>query len=240
MSNNYMVSIITVVYNGEDFLEASIQSVINQTYENIEYIIIDGGSTDNTTKLIKRYKDKVDYWVSEKDSGVYDAMNKGIDASNGDFLFFLGADDLLADNILGKIFNDLKNKYVLVYGNVQYNTGSFVKSKFSYKTYLHNTIHHQAAFYDKNLFKNFRYDKKYKISADYELNLIIFLKYKQNTLYMNNTFSICGDGGISINHANKSHLEMCSIRKKYFPIFINSILNIFLKLKIYLKRTFKA
>ena len=111
MSNNYMVSIITVVYNGEDFLEASIQSVINQTYENIEYIIIDGGSTDNTTKLIKRYKDKVDYWVSEKDSGVYDAMNKGIDASNGDFLFFLGADDLLADNILGKIFNDLKNKY---------------------------------------------------------------------------------------------------------------------------------
>ena len=78
-----LISIITVVFNGERYLEQTIQSVIDQTYDNVEYIIIDGGSTDGTLDIIKKYEDKIDYWVSEKDNGIYDAMNKGIKVCYG-------------------------------------------------------------------------------------------------------------------------------------------------------------
>jgi len=90
-----LITIITVVYNGEKYLEETIKSVINQTYPNVEYIIIDGGSTDGTLDIIKKYEDYIDYWVSEKDKGIYDAMNKGILVSNGKYLLFLNADDFL-------------------------------------------------------------------------------------------------------------------------------------------------
>jgi len=83
MKNKPLISIVTVVYNGEEFLEETIKSVVSQTYKNIEYIIIDGGSTDGTVDIIKKYEDKIDYWVSEPDSGIYDAMNKGIDKASG-------------------------------------------------------------------------------------------------------------------------------------------------------------
>ena len=80
-----LVSIITVVRNGEKYLEEIIKSVINQTYNNVEYIIIDGGSTDGTLAIIKKYEDYIDYWASERDKGIYDAMNKGMDLAIGDF-----------------------------------------------------------------------------------------------------------------------------------------------------------
>ena len=98
MRNKPLVSIVTVVYNGENFLEETIKSVINQTYENIEYIIIDGGSTDGTVDIIKKYEDKINYWVSEKDAGIYDAMNKGIEAFKGDYINFLNAGDSYVNN----------------------------------------------------------------------------------------------------------------------------------------------
>ena len=93
-----LISIITVVYNGEKYLEETIQSVINQTYDNVEYIIIDGGSTDGTVDIIKKYEDQIDYWVSEKDTGMYNALNKGFSCAQGDYLGWLNADDTLFPN----------------------------------------------------------------------------------------------------------------------------------------------
>ncbi len=81
-----LITVITVVYNGEKYLEETIQSVINQTYPNVEYIIIDGGSTDETIDIIKKYEDKIDLWISEKDEGIYDAMNKGIYLATGQWV----------------------------------------------------------------------------------------------------------------------------------------------------------
>lgn len=92
-----LISIVTVVFNGEAHLEGTIKSVINQDYPNVEYIIVDGGSTDGTIEIIKRYEDKISKWVSESDNGISDAMNKGIKMSSGDIVGILHSDDFYAD-----------------------------------------------------------------------------------------------------------------------------------------------
>ena len=92
------ISIVTVSYNTSDCIEKTIQSVINQTYPNVEYLIIDGGSTDGTQQIIERYDDRIAYFVSEKDKGLYDGMNKGIAAATGDYLLFMNADDVFVNN----------------------------------------------------------------------------------------------------------------------------------------------
>ncbi|ORM38742.1 hypothetical protein A2G94_05325 [Francisella endosymbiont of Ornithodoros moubata] len=89
-----LITVITVVYNGEAYLEKIILSVINQTYESVEYIIIDGGSTDGTIDIIKKYESKINYWISEAYNGIYDAMNKGIKLATGDWINFMNAGDL--------------------------------------------------------------------------------------------------------------------------------------------------
>ena len=89
-----LITVITVVYNGEAYLEKTILSVINQTYESVEYIIIDGGSTDGTIDIIKKYKSKINYWINEAYNGIYDAMNKGIKLATGDWINFMNAGDL--------------------------------------------------------------------------------------------------------------------------------------------------
>ncbi len=93
MINAPLISIITVVYNGEKYLKQAIESVINQTYKNIEYIIIDGGSTDNTLNIIKNYHQNISKWVSEPDNGLYDAMNKGIKLATGELIGMVNSDD---------------------------------------------------------------------------------------------------------------------------------------------------
>ena len=100
-----LVSVITVVYNGEKYLEQTIQSVINQTYNNIEYIIIDGGSTDTTLDIIKKYKDYISYFISEPDNGLYDAMNKGIRRANGELIGMLNSDDWLNLDAISTVQN---------------------------------------------------------------------------------------------------------------------------------------
>lgn len=106
--NKPLISIITVVFNGEKHLEETIQTVINQTYDNVEYIIIDGGSTDKTIDIIKKYEDKIDYWISEKDKGISDAFNKGIKVSRGDYINFQGdGDGFYSSDSLEKVFQNI-------------------------------------------------------------------------------------------------------------------------------------
>ena len=93
-----LISVITVSYNAVSTIEDTILSVINQTYTNIEYIIIDGGSADGTVGIIEKYVDRISYWVSEPDKGIYDAMNKGLKVANGDWAIFMGSDDVFFNN----------------------------------------------------------------------------------------------------------------------------------------------
>ena len=101
-----LISIVTVSYNAVLTIEQTILSVINQTYPNVEYIIIDGGSTDGTVDIIKKYEDKIAYWVSEPDKGIYDAMNKGVVVATGEWINFMNAGDIFTDgDVIDKLFH---------------------------------------------------------------------------------------------------------------------------------------
>jgi glycosyltransferase involved in cell wall biosynthesis len=147
-----LISVITVVFNGENYLAETIRSVLNQTYENIEYIIIDGGSSDKTVDIIKKHEGQIDYWVSEKDKGIYDAMNKGIDLSNGEWINFMNAGDNYADkNVLFSIFGDReKSASDFIYSdtimarkgsseifNCSFENRRFIHQSIIYKTKVH-------------------------------------------------------------------------------------------------------
>lgn len=119
--NKPLVTIITTVYNGEKHLEETIRNIINQTYENFEYIMIDGGSTDNSIEIIKKYEDKIDYWVSEKDNGIGDAFNKGIRLSAGEYINFQGdGDGFYSEHSIEEAMKDIDpNRDMLISGKIQ-------------------------------------------------------------------------------------------------------------------------
>ncbi|MBE0471779.1 MAG: glycosyltransferase [Methyloprofundus sp.] len=219
-----LISVITVVFNGEQYLEQTINSVIGQTYDNVEYIIIDGGSTDGTLDIIRRYEGAIDYWVSEGDEGIYDAMNKGISVAQGRWLFFLGADDYVCSNeIFSLISSDIKSEVMLFYGNIKYSSGNFFNSSIGFKTNFINTCHHQSSFYNSYLFRFFRYNTEYKIVSDYELNYFIFNK-KIKKQKVNEIIAICSDKGIShLGDTINDYFDMFKIRSNY----ISAALNIF-------------
>ena len=117
-----LISIITVVKNNQRYLEETIQSVLSQTYKNYEYIIIDGGSKDETLKIIKKYDDKIDFWISEKDNGIYDAFNKGLSFAKGDLIGFVNSDDILTNNAL-----EILSKYYKKHSEIDFFFGAVKK-----------------------------------------------------------------------------------------------------------------
>lgn len=182
-----LVSVVTVAYNAISTIEQTILSVINQTYPNIEYIIIDGGSTDGTVDMIKKYSDKIAYWVSEPDSGIYNAMNKGIQVASGDWINFMNAGDTFYSNdTIEKIhfehINNMAKK--IVYGDtigLKKKSFFYIKSLDLHKISRRIICCHQSVFvssFDKNAIL---FDEKYKISSDYNLLYLLFLKYGESS-----------------------------------------------------------
>ena len=169
----YKFSIITVTYNAASCLENSIKSVIDQNYSNIEYIIIDGGSKDGTLDIIKRYSNYISFWISEKDNGIYDAINKGLSHATGDFVLILGSDDLLYEqNILSIISKNIVRPDYIHYGNVKWKGTNQIRcGKFNVFKWGWANIPHQAIFYPRSVYKMFKYDEQYRIYADYAYNL---------------------------------------------------------------------
>ena len=171
------VTVVTAVLNDAGHIEQTILSVISQTDIEIEYIIVDGGSKDGTLELIGKYKDKISLLISEPDRGVYDAMNKGIKYSTGDFVYFINSGDILLNpSILSKIkLEELKERNAIIYGNVVVAYGNiealekprpFFNSKMKFKGI---GICHQSMFFPGKLIRNEKYDLSYKIAADYDL-----------------------------------------------------------------------
>ena len=211
------ISVVTVSYNAAATIEETILSVVDQTYNNIEYIVIDGGSIDGTVDIIKRYAEGgckygkhnnfISYWVSEPDKGIYDAMNKGIAAATGDYIYFIGGDDLVFDD---KIFQKVSsyinsNRSDVFYGDVVFQPiGKRYAGKFSKWKLAHKNICHQAIFYPLYILKKYLYDLKYPVYADYYENLILWhLGIKFNYMPLNIcNFSIEGtsnNGDIAFN-----------------------------------------
>lgn len=172
-----MVSVIIAVRNGELTLEKALLSVFDQDYDEKEVIIIDGASTDGTISIIDKYRDKICYSVSEPDKGIYDAMNKGIKASHGDWIYFLGCDDMLYDKfVLSRLFGNDLHGIDVVYGNVRFlQSGEIYGSEYNYDKLCITSPCHQAVFYRRYLFDKFGYfDIKYRTASDYMLHVKTF------------------------------------------------------------------
>jgi glycosyltransferase involved in cell wall biosynthesis len=164
-----LVSIICVTFNAEKILPQLIENIRAGKTEDIEFVVVDGQSQDNTVKILVENSDIINYWVSEPDQGIYDAMNKAVTLVTGKWVIFLGADDKLMDEF-GNALAALKNPETIYYGNVLFYGKPF--SKVYYDYYLTKlNICHQAIFYPRAVFKKYKYDLKYKVYADYHLNL---------------------------------------------------------------------
>lgn len=196
-----LISVITVVYNGEEYLEQTIQSVINQTYENLEYMIIDGGSTDNTLSIIQQYEEQIDYWVSEPDGGIYDAMNKGTKVALGSHTLHINADDLLCyPDSLELDFqpaNTVGNAFVFQPEE------NFVKKRLSRQSYQHRAIDiircpiYHPCFIGLRNHRSY-FDTSYKIIAD---NMAIAAKIATEPVtYVPQTIAIHRGGGVSADN----------------------------------------
>lgn len=217
-----LISIITVVYNDAAFLEQCIKSVVAQSYQNLEYIIIDGGSTDGTLDTIQRYGERIDFWLSESDSGIYEAMNKGIEVARGAWLYFLGADDVLAGpDVVAVVAPHLADNLDLVYGAVRYPDGKVVRSGIGPRTLLHNTVHHQGAFYNASLFRSWRYDESLQIGSDYELNLLLY-RSGARCRRLCEIIAICGDAGVSQTALDEIFRETNAIRRRHVGAVLNA------------------
>ncbi|WP_348653170.1 glycosyltransferase family 2 protein, partial [uncultured Sulfurimonas sp.] len=195
-NNDPVVSIITSVYNGEKYLEDTIKSVINQSYTNIEYIIIDGGSTDGSINIIKKYQDKITYWVSEKDRNMYDGINKGLKIASGDIVASLNSDDFYADNdVVSDIVKFIDNNNCDgIYGNViryyQDSIKQIEKELFQidFKILLfseHSTFMPQPTlFIKRDIYKKLNYfDLNFNYASDFDFNLRCIKNY--NIKYFN-------------------------------------------------------
>ena len=162
-----IISIITVSFNAEKTIESTILSVINQTYPNIEYIIIDGGSTDNTIEIIKKYEHRISYWTSEPDKGIYDAMNKGVKIATGKWINFMNSGDTFYNNnIISRIFNKIDdyNQYSAIYGDTEFifsNKNKIVTRKAT-KLYKIMPSCHQSIFCLSEKLKMHNFNLKYK------------------------------------------------------------------------------
>ena len=167
-------SIITINYNNRDGLEMTINSVLGQSYQDFEYIIIDGGSTDGSVEVIKKYESQIDYWVSEPDKGVYNAMNKGIGKAAGDYLNFMNSGDTFHSTSALEIIAGLhSDDDIIIGGYYESEKGvshTIPSQDVTLLTLLKYTINHQATFLKKSLFDKRLYDESYIIMADAKFN----------------------------------------------------------------------
>lgn len=173
------ISIITVVFNGENYLEQTIQSVLSQSYPDIEYIVVDGGSSDSSVDIIRKYETGISKWISEPDEGIADAMNKGIALASGDYLLFLHADDYLYENdVIEKFIEDTKQSdadilaYGVLYGNPNVSLKKKLSRGMSFGINFKTGYLHQGTFCSRELFDRIgMFDTDLKIAMDYDFFL---------------------------------------------------------------------
>lgn len=214
-----MVSIITACRNSEKTIEQTIRSVLGQTYPDIEYIVIDGGSTDSTPEIIKKYGGRIAKWVSEPDEGVYDAMNKGIMLSTGDILQFLNSGDFLYnETIIENMVKKFSDENIFgVYGNVEvlndYRKKKITRGcRITFNKLLFRHICHQALFVRRSLFDEFgMFSTSFELAADHDFIIRAIKKYQDNFMYVNEIIAVYRDGGMSCKRMDAMKMEELKI-----------------------------
>lgn len=232
------VSIITVCYNAQDTIEATINSVRRQTYDNYEYIIVDGASTDDTMLIVEQNRDAVTRYISEPDEGLYYAMNKALDMATGDYVWFINAGDRIPHaNTLEKI---MESSYVLQ--DIYYGKTKIINSKgkvigerrlkppqylTKYSFLWGMVVCHQSAVVRREIVG--KYDTQYKITADYDWLLSAIEKADPNKIRRSRrTYSYFLAGGMSKTNMKKGNMERFKIMVKHYGFFLAFIFNVFM------------
>lgn len=222
--SNPLVTVVTVVYNDVDHIEQTIQSVLNQTYQPIEYIIIDGGSTDGTADKIRKYADRLAYWVSEPDKGIYDAMNKGISHAQGEWLNFMNSGDYFASStVFSDIFSIDRSKADMLYGSfLSEFSGRPVVCRAHDLNYVYQLgwrgmpLGQQALFARTALMRASPFNLAYRVSADGDFVSKCIAEKKVFERLETVVFRV-GTFGFSADHWLKARLENWQIARRYFP-----------------------
>lgn len=220
------ISVVTINLNNLSGLKRTFESVIGQGYSNLEYLIIDGGSTDGSKEFIKNNSKRLFFWLSEKDSGVYEAMNKGIRNSNGDYLLFLNSGDYFSGpHSLSKLIDNSQGED-LVYGNlmVQETEKVWIKKYpkvLDFRYLYFETLPHPACLISMKLFARYGlYDTTLRIVSDWKFFLLVVAKYKCSFKYVDQEISSFSLGGLSSKIENQKILnqERILTLKKFFSI----------------------
>ena len=208
------ITIITVLYNAVNTVERAIQSILNQNYEELEYIVIDGGSSDGTLDVIRKYEDDIAYWISEPDNGIYNAMNKGIDVATGEIVAFLNGDDWYEENTLRYVEENFKDNVEVLAGRVIIHDGSIQRVQKIINNPEDLRIRmiycHQGIFARKELFNKYgKFDERYKLAADYDWLLRIYNRGIQ-IRYTDRVLAHFSSGGASSQNIS-THREIKEI-----------------------------
>lgn len=222
------ISVITVCLNAEKILKRTIESVLSQTFSNLEYLVIDGGSTDNTKKLVEGFGNKINWFISEKDNGIYDAMNKGITKATGDLLIFLNAGDYyVSSNVISYTVNKMRLNEADVFfarfiwedvSNQDIVLSDHASTEFDWDL-KHSNFPHPATFYKRTVFSTIgKFDQHYKILADYEWNARALVKYRIPFQYISIIMALFSTDGMSNDLINSRQIEVerKQIARNYF------------------------
>ena len=247
------VSVITVVFNDVSNIRATIESFFAQTWAEKEYIIIDGGSTDGTVEIIKEYADRLAFWCSEKDKGIFDAMNKGIDLSVGHFLIFLNAGDTftsattLAD--IAKQVEGMKELPAVIYGDTDIvnEAGEFIRKRrlappehLNWKSFKHGMlVCHQSFYANTDICKHVHYDMKYRLSADVDWCIRVMKLAEQNKREIHNShLTLCSylDGGMSVKNHRASLIERFRVMQSHYGLFTAVWMHLWFVIRAFTKK----
>jgi glycosyltransferase involved in cell wall biosynthesis len=234
------VSIITINLNNKAGLEKTIESVIGQTYNDFEYIVIDGCSADDSVDIIKQNQDKIAKWVSEKDSGIYDAMNKGIGKASGEYILFLNAGDYFFNHhVLETVFK-IPSSEDIIYGDMMIDRGvskleyGHSPDPLTFEGMIESTLWHPVSFIRKSLFDKYGlYNTRLKIVSDYEFFLKVLFIHNVSYKHISLPVSVFKTDGIgSIEAYDTLHKEeKLSVQLKYFSVLVIDSANRFNELK---------
>jgi glycosyltransferase involved in cell wall biosynthesis len=218
------LSIITINYNDAEGLKKTIESVVSQSFRDFEYIVIDGGSLDHSKLVIEKFSSQISYWVSEKDNGIYDAMNKGILKAKGEYCFFINSGDFLVNQtVLNSVFS-IQSTADIIYGNMKINWGGskvtdgFMPDQITIEHMVKDTVWHPVSFIKKELFDKFGlYNTNYKIVADYDFFFKTIIMNNVSTCHLNVFISEYNVEGLSSLPSNKKQekIERTQVLNSY-------------------------
>lgn len=223
------LTIITVCYNIKDEIERTCKSIAGQTWRDFEWIVVDGGSTDGTVEILNKYKKQMSVFISEKDNGIYNAMNKGIKLAKGKYLNFMNGGDMFdSDNTLEKVFKNREYDADVLYGDdklIKSNGEMKVRhfpAHVDKKFFIERSLCHQSSFIKRDLFEKYgMYNENFRIVSDWE-KWIVFMDNNCVFQHLDLVVGVFASGGVSSTMSPLHVREREEVHRKYYPVLVES------------------